>query len=53
MDPLPIIQRLENQLKIPVIASNPAMFWNVLSKLGVKDSVKGYGRLLDDWPAQT
>jgi hypothetical protein len=26
------------------------MFWNILSKLGVKDSVKGYGRLLDDWP---
>jgi len=50
MDPLPIIQRLENELNVPVIASNPAMFWNILSKLGVKDSVKGYGRLLDDWP---
>ena len=49
MDPLPIIQRLEDELKVPVIASNPAMFWNILSKLGVKDSVKGYGRLLDDW----
>ncbi|HEX6769669.1 MAG TPA: hypothetical protein VF208_09985, partial [Candidatus Binatia bacterium] len=53
MDPLPIIQRLENELIVPVIASNPAMFWNVLSKLGVKDSVKGYGRLLDGWPPQT
>jgi maleate cis-trans isomerase len=52
MDPLPIIQRLEDGLKVPVIASNPAMFWSVLSKLGVKDSVKGYGRLLGDWPAQ-
>ena len=51
MDPLPVIQRLENELNVPVIASNPAMFWNVLSKLGVKDSVKGYGRLLEDWPA--
>ena len=50
MDPLPIIQRLENELNVPVIASNPAMFWNILSKLGVKDSVKGYGRLLEDWP---
>jgi maleate isomerase len=50
MDPLPIIQRLEDSLNIPVIASNPAMFWNILSKLGVKDSVKGYGRLLDAWP---
>ena len=52
MDPLPIIQRLEDALKVPVVASNPAMFWSVLSQLGVKDSVKGYGRLLDDWPAQ-
>jgi maleate cis-trans isomerase len=51
MNPLPIIQKLEDALNIPVIASNPAMFWNILSKLGVKDSVKGYGRLLDAWPA--
>ena len=51
MDPLPIIQRLEDALKVPVIASNPAMFWTVLSKLGVKESVQGYGRLLGDWPA--
>ena len=51
MDPLPIIQRLENELKVPVIASNPAMFWSVLSKLGVKESVRGYGQLLGDWPA--
>jgi maleate isomerase len=52
MDPLPIIQRLENELKVPVIASNPAMFWSVLSKLGVKESVKGYGMLLSEWPGQ-
>ena len=52
MNPLPIIQRLEDALKVPVIASNPAMFWSVLSKLGVKDSVQGYGRLLANWPEQ-
>ena len=51
MNPLPIIQSLENELNLPVIASNPAMFWNVLSMLDRKDSVKGYGRLLDEWPA--
>jgi len=51
MDPLPILQRLESELNLPVIASNPAMFWNILTKLGRKDSVKGYGRLLDAWPA--
>lgn len=52
MDPLPIIQRLEETLEVPVIASNPAMFWNILSQLGVKDSVAGYGKLLAHWPAR-
>jgi len=52
MDPLPIIQRLEDALNVPVIASNPAMIWNMLSMLGVKGSVKNYGRLLSAWPAR-
>lgn len=52
MDPLPIIQRLEDALNVPVIASNPAMIWNILSMLGVKGSVKNYGRLLSTWPAR-
>ena len=52
MDPLPIIQRVEDALNVPVIASNPAMIWNMLSTLGVKGSVKNYGRLLSTWPAQ-
>ena len=51
MDPLPIIQRLEETLSAPVIATNPAMIWHLLSKLEVKDSVKGYGKLLAEWPA--
>lgn len=50
MDPLPIIQRLENQLTVPVVTSNSAMIWNLLSKLGLKYSVKGYGQLLAQWP---
>ena len=52
MDPLPIIDRLEQELGVPVIASNPAMIWNMLSLLGVKASVKNYGRLLSTWPAR-
>ena len=52
MDPLPIIQRLENELNVPVIASNPAMIWNMLSLLGMKGTVKNYGRLLAEWPAR-
>jgi maleate cis-trans isomerase len=52
MNPLPIIHRLEGALNVPVIASDPAMFWHVLSQLGIKDSVKGYGKLLAEWPAR-
>jgi maleate cis-trans isomerase len=50
MDPLQILQRLEDTLNVPVITSNSAMIWNVLSKLGLKYSVQGYGRLLREWP---
>jgi len=52
MDPLPIIQKLEDDLNVPVIASNPAMIWNMLSMLGVNSEVKNYGRLLSTWPAR-
>jgi maleate cis-trans isomerase len=51
LDPLPIIARLEEKLRVPVIASNPAMLWHLLSRLGRKCSSSGYGRLLADWPA--
>lgn len=50
MDPLPIIQRLEDVLAVPVVTSNSAMIWNLLSKLGLKYSVKRYGKLLAQWP---
>jgi len=50
LDPLPIIQKLEDLVGVPVVASNPAMFWNILSKLGAKFSIKGYGKLLSSWP---
>ena len=50
LDPLPIIQRLEDKLNVPVISSNTAMFWNILSKLGSRFSIKGYGKLLLSWP---
>lgn len=53
MDPLPIIQRIEDALAMPVITSNSAMLWNLLSRLGLKYSVKDYGRLLLEWPRIT
>jgi len=49
-NPLPIIHRIESELKLPVIASNPAMLWHILSRLGHKFSIQGYGRLLASWP---
>jgi maleate cis-trans isomerase len=51
MDPLPILQRLEDAFAVPVITSNSAMVWNLLSKLGHRFSVRDYGKLLQDWPA--
>src|SRR5262245_14705387 len=53
LDPLPIIQRLEDHLRIPVISSNTAMFWNIVSKLGAKFSINGYGKLLSSWPSSS
>ncbi|HEY7219692.1 MAG TPA: hypothetical protein VH985_15000 [Candidatus Binatia bacterium] len=50
MDPLPIIQRLEDRLGVPVVTSNTAMIWSLLSKLGLRFSVKNHGQLLAEWP---
>lgn len=51
MDPLAIIQRLEDRLGVPVVTSNTAMMWNLLSKLELKYALPAYGRLLFEWPA--
>jgi maleate cis-trans isomerase len=51
LDPLPVLDRLEKQLGVPLIASNPAMLWNILSRVNVRCSIDGYGRLLKNWPA--
>lgn len=51
MDPLPITQRLEDRLGVPVVTSNSAMIWHLLSRLGLACSVKNYGALLETWPA--
>jgi maleate isomerase len=51
MDPLPIIQHIENRLGVPVVTSNSAMLWHLLSKVHLKCSINGYGKLLLEWPA--
>ena len=46
LDPIKCLERIEAELKATVIASNPAMLWYVLSKLGLKYPMSGYGRLM-------
>jgi Arylmalonate decarboxylase len=50
LDPIKILEKIERELGITVIASNPAMLWYVLSKLGLAYPISGYGRLLREWP---
>jgi len=51
LDPIPVLEKLEAELKVPIVASNPAMLWLILSKLGMSCNITGYGRLLSSWPA--
>lgn len=50
LDPMDCLEQMEHELKVPVIASNPAMLWFMLSKLGLKNPLSGYGKLLASWP---
>jgi maleate cis-trans isomerase len=51
LDPLKVLERLESELQVPIVASNPAMLWVVLSKVGLSYKIPGYGKLLAAWPA--
>ena len=44
---LPLIQKLEDKLGIPVLSSNQALIWESLENIGQNKSVKGFGRLFD------
>ena len=46
-----IIQRLEEKTGKPVISSNQATMWHALRKVGIKDSIRGYGRLFERYQA--
>jgi hypothetical protein len=50
LDPIKVLEKIETDPGITVIASNPAMLWYVLSKLNLSYPVSGYGRLLREWP---
>jgi maleate cis-trans isomerase len=51
LDPLQVLEKLEAELQVPIVASNPAMLWFMLSKLGLHYEISGYGRLLSSWPS--
>ncbi len=51
LNPLPVIDEMESEFGLPVIASNPAMLWAVVSKLGRSFSIEGKGRLVREWPS--
>ena len=41
-----IVGRLEGELNKPVVTSQTATLWWALRAMGIKDAVRGYGRLL-------
>ena len=49
LNPMPVIQALELDLKVPVVSSNSATLWKILQIIGVEEPVWGYGRLLSDY----
>ncbi|MFQ6038052.1 MAG: aspartate/glutamate racemase family protein [Candidatus Aminicenantales bacterium] len=42
---LEVIDRLENELGVPVLSSNTATFWAMMRKAGVRRELEGYGHL--------
>jgi len=50
LDPLKVVEQIEREIPTTVVASNPAMLWTILSRLGLKFRVPGHGKLLEEWP---
>jgi maleate cis-trans isomerase len=48
---LSIIDRLEETLGVPVVHPLPARSWETQMRLGLRQPIKGYGRLLAEMPA--
>jgi maleate cis-trans isomerase len=44
------LEQMERELHVPVVASNLAMNWYMLSKLGLRHPMKGFGKLMANWP---
>jgi hypothetical protein len=50
LDAVQLLDRLESELGLPVVASNQAMLWHVLSELGHQHTLPRGGWLLREWP---
>jgi maleate isomerase/arylmalonate decarboxylase len=50
---LPLIERLEAELAVPVVTSNQATLWDALRTAGIADAVPGAGILLSNHAPQT
>ena len=50
LDPMDCLEQMERELNLPVVASNPAMNWYMLSKLRLRHPLNGFGKLLANWP---
>lgn len=53
LNPLPVLERIETDLGVPVVASNPAMLWHAAALIGARlpSTAPGCGKLLREWPA--
>ena len=43
---LSIIEKLEKKLGIMVFSSNQVLIWDTLNKIGIKNNIKGFGKLM-------
>ena len=50
LDPLAVLDQLESELEVPIVASSPARLWVLLSQIGLSYKIPGYGKLLATWP---
>jgi maleate isomerase len=43
---LDIAEKLEEEVGKPVVGGDVALYWGILRRLGIKESVRGHGELL-------
>ena len=43
---MPVIEVMEHEFGVPVVTAHAAVLWQVFERLGIKEPLEGYGRLL-------